>query len=86
LILKDEKITITDAVSNAAVDGITGIALRGNATEFQAGTPVDTLGAGASISHDWTAGSEPAKGAILKIMLQDVPSGQVITQMQITVT
>ncbi|MCX9089492.1 MAG: type IV pilin N-terminal domain-containing protein [Candidatus Methanoperedens sp.] len=81
LILKDEKITVTDAISGAPVDSISGLTL----IEFQnIGTPVDTLGAGVSISHNWT--TTPAKGSILKVMLQDIPSGQVITQMQITVT
>ncbi|MFZ3168348.1 MAG: type IV pilin N-terminal domain-containing protein [Candidatus Methanoperedens sp.] len=84
LILKDERITITNAVTNAAVDSITTIALRGNTPEFQnATTPVDTLGAGASISHTWA--TAPTKGDILNIMLQDIPSGQVITQMKVTV-
>jgi archaeal type IV pilus assembly protein PilA len=83
LILKDERITITNAVTNAPVDGITAIALRGNTTEFQAGTAVDTLGAGATMTHQYTSG--PAKGDILNIMLQDIPSGQVITQMKVTV-
>jgi len=84
LILKDEKITITNAVNDTIFDGNTGIALKGNIPEFQVGTPVDTLGAGASIVHEWTVG--PTKGDIYKVMLQDVPSGQVITQMQITIT
>lgn len=83
LILKDERITITNAVNNTAVDGITTIALRGNTPEFQNSTAVDTLGAGASIVHKWAA--PPAKGDILNIMLQDIPSGQVITQMKVTV-
>ena len=85
LILKDERITITNAVNNTAVDGITAIALRGNTPEFQNSTVVDTLGAGASIGHRWGAGAAPAKGDILNIMLQDIPSGQVITQMKVTV-
>ncbi|VVB52499.1 Uncharacterised protein [uncultured archaeon] len=83
LIMKDERITITDAVTDASVDGITGITLN-SATFQNGGTIVDTLGAGSSIIHSWGA-EAPAKGTILKIMLQDIPSGQVITQMQVTV-
>jgi hypothetical protein len=82
LILKDEKITITNAVDDSPVDGITGMALS-NITFQNADTPVETLSAGASITHTWDA--SPKGGIILKIMLQDIPSGQVITQMQITV-
>ena len=85
LILKDEKITVTDAVTGTPITSITGMDL----ITFQGTSTPTTLGAGASISHAWntTAGNEaPAKGSILKVMLQDVPSGQVITQMQITVT
>ncbi len=86
LILKDQRITITNAVNNTAVDGITTIALKGNSPEFQDNSPVaETLSAGSSIGHAWNTSAEPAKGAILKIMLQDIPSGQVITQMQVTV-
>ena len=80
LILKDEKITITNAVNDLPVDGITDMALS-NITFQNADTPVETLSAGASITHTWDA---PPKG-ILKIKLQDIPSGQVITQMQVTV-
>ncbi len=80
LILKNEKITITDA-GTSPVDGITGMALS-NITFQNADTSVETLGAGSSITHTWDA---PPKGGILKIMLQDIPSGQVITQMQVTV-
>jgi flagellin-like protein len=90
LILKDEKITITNAVTNSPVDGITGIALADDTTmNFQTGTNVSTLGAGSLITHAWanvTGAPKPLKGDILKVMLQDVPSGQVITQMQVTVT
>ena len=84
LILKDEKITVTNAVNETVIDGLSGIALKGNIPEFQNNTVVDTLGAGANIYHNWSV--PPAKGDILKVMLQDIPSGQVITQMQITVT
>ena len=87
LILKDQRITITNAVNNTVVDGITTIALVGATPEFQntvlAGNESQTLSAGSSIKHDWD--TNPAKGDILKIMLQDIPSGQVITQMQVTV-
>ncbi|HYN44772.1 MAG TPA: type IV pilin N-terminal domain-containing protein [Candidatus Limnocylindrales bacterium] len=88
LILKDEKMTVTNAVDGATIDSLAGTNLVNNTPEFQnAATPVNTLGAGTSIIHYWTnATTAPAKGAILKVMLQDVPSGQVITQMQITVT
>ncbi len=83
LILKDEKITVTDAISNANYN-VSAITL----VQFQSATSLETLGAGASISHVWDTGANaaPAKGSILKVMLQDIPSGQVITQMQITVT
>jgi FlaG/FlaF family flagellin (archaellin) len=91
LILKDEKITITNAVTNSPVDGITGIALANDTImpNFQTNaTIVQTLGAGSIITHTWVNASNnaPAKGDILKVMLQDIPSGQVITQMQVTVT
>ncbi|CAG0951367.1 hypothetical protein METP2_00225 [Methanosarcinales archaeon] len=85
LILKDLRITITDAVTNAEVDGITGMALN-NITFQNADTPVETLSAGSLITHAWTVGSEPAKGTVLKIMLQDIPSDKVITQIQVFVT
>ncbi|VVB56156.1 Uncharacterised protein [uncultured archaeon] len=85
LILKDQKMTVTNAVNGAIVDGLMGTNLRLNGTEFQSGIAIDTLGAGTSIIHNWN-GTAPDKGTILKVMLQDVPSGQVITQMQITVT
>jgi hypothetical protein len=84
LILKDEKITVTDAISGNPVDAISGLTL----VEFQ-NPPLNlpTLGAGASLTHEWNAtSSTPAKGTILKVMVQDIPSGQVITQMQVTVT
>ena len=84
LILKDEKITVTSAVNDSIIGGITGFTL----IEFQV-PPTDgtTLGAGASINHTWTSttNAAPTKGSILKIMIQDIPSGQVITQMKVTV-
>lgn len=82
LILKDEKITVTNAVDDTPIDGIllSGVTL----VAFQDVSTDATLGAGASINHNFT--TVPAKGTILKIMLQDIPSGQVITQMQVTVT
>ena len=86
LILKDEKITITDAIDESKHYDIDAVTL----IQFQnVASPVDTLGAGTSITHSWNAtgtNQAPAKGSILKVMLQDIPSGQVITQMQITVT
>ncbi|CAG0986246.1 MAG: type IV pilin N-terminal domain-containing protein [Candidatus Methanoperedens sp.] len=84
LILANEKITVTDAVDDSPIGTITGLTL----IEFQVPvTTIDTLGAGASITYTWDATDKaPAKGTILKVMLQDVPSGQVITQMQVTVT
>jgi len=86
LILKDQRITITNAVTNDPVDGITTIALVGATTEYQntvPGNESQTLSAGSSIKHEW--GTKPDKGDILNIMLQDIPSGQVITQMKVTV-
>jgi hypothetical protein len=85
LILKDQKITVSDAIDETQHYYVNAVTLN----EFQNGAAVaDTLGAGASIVHSWnaTVGNEaPTKGTILKVMLQDIPSGQVITQMQITV-
>ncbi|MFZ3383145.1 MAG: type IV pilin N-terminal domain-containing protein [Candidatus Methanoperedens sp.] len=80
LILKDEKITITNAVDDSVIVSITGMDL----VTFNQGLTVATLGAGASINR--TVATPLPKGDILKVMLQDIPSGQVITQMQITVT
>ena len=85
LILKDEKITITDAVNGTVILPFDALALD----QYPDVLGATTLGAGVSLVHSWnnTLGNiAPAKGAILKVMLQDIPSGQVITQMQITVT
>lgn len=83
LILKDQRITITNAVTNAEVDSITTMALSNVTFQSTGETVLETLGAGSSIKHNWSL--PPAKGDILNIMLQDIPSGQVITQMKITV-
>ena len=84
LILANEKITVTNAVNDNTI-GIDGVTL----VDFQVpALNITTLGAGASLTHTWGTSPDkaPAKGTILKVMLQDIPSGQVITQMQVTVT
>ncbi|MCX9026432.1 MAG: type IV pilin N-terminal domain-containing protein [Candidatus Methanoperedens sp.] len=81
LVMKDEKMTITDAVSGNTVYGVNSIFLT---TMFPAAPGLqDTLSPGnayTNISMNLTQGS------IIKITVLDVPSGQVIASTKVTVS
>jgi flagellin-like protein len=83
LVLKDEKITIKDAVTDNIVSGINSMFLTATSGGFM-GAGNDTLSAGGSITNN-TMSSLP-KNSIIKITVLDIPSGQVIASTKITVT
>ncbi|MCZ7381352.1 MAG: type IV pilin N-terminal domain-containing protein [Candidatus Methanoperedens sp.] len=81
LILKDEKLTLTFANNNTAIN--TSLAL------YPSFTSVETLAPGATISNYnglYAGFVTLTPGQILSITILDVPSGQVITSSKVTVT
>ncbi len=87
LVLKDEKITVKDAVTDAIVSNISAIPLTGSTETGDVGfmhyPGNDTLSAGNSITNSTLT---LVKGAIVKITVLDVPSGQVIASSKVTVS
>ncbi len=87
LVLKDEKITITDAVSGATVSGVTGMFLVDsdgtNQNGFVRYNGNTTLTPGMTITN----GSMTLfKNSIIVIKVLDIPSGQMIASTKVTVT
>ena len=87
LVLKDEKITITDAVTGATVSGVNAMPLTGTSSSpgggFMAYPGNDTLSAGSSITNTTMSLD---KGSIVKVTILDVPSGQLIASTKVTVS
>lgn len=87
LVLKDEKITIRNAVTDAIVSGIDGWFVTGTTAGqidvFMAYPGNDTLPAGSAIQN---ASMTLIKGSIIKITILDIPSGQMIASTKVTVT
>ncbi len=82
LVLKDEKITIKNAVDDSIISGVNGMFLTAPTGGFM-GSGNDTLSAGGSITN---SGLLLNQSAIIKITILDIPSGQVIASSKVTVT
>lgn len=83
LVMKDEKMTITDAVTGNPVSGVTGVFLTAMFPDPTGGTNQTTLSPGIAYTNNSMALTQ---NSIMKITVLDVPSGQVIASTKVTVT